>query len=108
MRVSTLVNAVREDSAKYPNLSQMPLHLYNDEDELNLEGYAVFVEDLFANNAYERTRFINALGYLERNADTHCFLRAKITESHVILFYRTAYAKIFSRKEHPGAFDSGN
>ena len=106
MRGSTLVMGVRENMAKYPNLCKMIIYLYDDEDKEHLGADAEFVEDLFAHNANERTRFIRTLDVLEK--DTPVFISVKITESHVILFYKTANPKLFSRKDFPGAFDSGN
>ena len=101
MRGSTLVNAVREDTSKYPNVCRMNLCLYDGKDRQDLGEDAVYVEDLFANNANERIQFIKALDGLEK--ETPSSLNVKITEAHVILFYKDEHSipKRYSRKSLP-------
>ena len=97
MRGSTLVNAIREDMAKYPNVCRMILYLYDEDEQEHIGEDAEYVEDLFIKNPDEKARFIEALDNLEK--DVPVFLVAKITEAHVILFYKTPKAKIFSRRK---------
>lgn len=96
MRGITLVNAIREDMAKYPNVCRTLLSLYDGDDEKHIGDDAVFIEDLFAKNPNERARFIEVLDALEK--DTPSIIVAKITENHVILFYKTPKPQIFSRR----------
>ena len=97
MRGLTLVNGVREDVSKYPHVCDMILYLYDSKDREDTRDDAIFVEDLFINNNYERDRFISLLDKLEKNQDLSV-IRACITEGHVIMFYKSSDVLFFSRK----------
>lgn len=96
MTGKTLIKAIREDIQNYPNISSMLLDLYDEKDHVTTNKEVDFIEDLFANNPSERDRFIEHLNVLEKEEPFG--MNVKITEFHVILYYQTPFAKLFSRK----------
>ena len=97
MKGKTLVNAVRENTANFPNLCNLTLYLYDDKGNCSTDEDVTFVNDLFVNNSKEKTRFVKFLNKLEK--ETPASLSATITQSHVILFSDCSFGKpnLFSR-----------
>lgn len=96
MRGTMLVHAIREDASKYPNVCRMEVCLYDTKDRADNGPDAVFAEDLFADNAQERKRFIDFLDELEKDCPE--FMRVKISEWLVSMFYKSPRVQLFSRK----------
>lgn len=104
MTGKTFVKAIREDVAKYPNICSMPICLFDSKDRINTNNDVEYVEDLFANNSTEKKSIVDYLNALEKNIPQQ--MNIKITETHVILFYRQlTKIKIFSRKESSHTYD---
>ena len=96
---TTLIKAIREDTAKYPHICTMLLDLYDSKVRETIDKEVDYAEDLFINNPNEKARFIEYLDELEKEDPEGMF--AKITESKVILFYQTPMEITFFRKNLP-------
>ena len=95
MTGKTLILAINTNERDFPHICEIPLFLYDYKDRLQTDSNITFEKELFAENFEENERVIAYLNELEKNKIA--YLDVQITESHLIIFSKTSYFKIFSR-----------
>ena len=95
MTGKTLIRAINSNEKDFPHICEIPLFLYDAKYRLHTESDITFEKELFAENFEEKERVIAYLNELEKNKIA--YLDVQITESHLIVFSKTSYLKIFSR-----------
>ena len=95
MTGKTLIHAINTSEKDFPHICEIPIFLYDAKDRLHTDSDITFEKELFAENYEEKERFISFLNELE--AKKIAYMDIQITESHIIVFSKTSYFKIFSR-----------
>lgn len=95
MTGTSIINAVRLNPNDFPNFSKTLVNLYDGKDRINKHKSVKYVNNIFAKNEKEGNRFTNWLISLEKTPIP--FINILIDETHVIVFYKTSNAIVFSR-----------
>ena len=96
MKFATILREVGICSRVFPACGEIDVVLYDEMDQIQEEDDVKFVKPLFTDNAESYDRFCDIVDKLD--SDPVSEISIKITETHVVVFYKSPSQVILPRK----------
>ena len=98
MKFATILREAGIYPELFPKCGEINTVLYDSDDQIHEGDDVKFVESLFYRNPDSFNKFVDFVAELDTNPDNSA-INVQITETHVIVFYKTPCVKVFRRTQ---------